>query len=86
MFHFKLFQATSDYENNPQKMKQSTFTRRLKPLLEAKGYTYSKNTLAPLTYWNTDDEKLLEKYDINYKYRFKVEITKYQPLFEKSTR
>lgn len=86
MFHFKLFQATSDYENDPQKMKQSTFTRRLKPLLEAKGYTYSKNTLAPLTYWNTDDEKLLEKYDINYKYRFKVKITKYQPLFEKSTR
>lgn len=83
MFHFKLFQATSDYENNPQKMKQSTFTRRLKPLLEAKGYTYSKNNLAPLTYWNVDDEKLLEKYDINYKYRFKVDIQKKQPLFEK---
>lgn len=83
MYHFKLFQATSDYENNPQKMKQSTFTRRLKPLLEAKGYTYSKNNLAPLTYWNTDDEKLLEKYDINYKYRFKVDIQKKQPLFEK---
>lgn len=83
MYHFKLFQATSDYENNPQKMKQSTFTRRLKPLLEAKGYTYSKNNLAPLTYWNTDDEKLLEKYDINYKYRFKEDIQKKQPLFEK---
>lgn len=83
MYHFKLFQATSDYENNPQKMKQSTFTRRLKPLLEAKGYTYSKNNLAPLTYWNVDDEKLLEKYDINYKYRFKVDIQKKQPLFEK---
>lgn len=83
MYHFKLFQATSDYENNPQKMKQSTFTRRLKPLLEAKGYTYSKNNLAPLTYWNTDDEKLLEQYDINYKYRFKVDIQKKQPLFEK---
>lgn len=83
MYHFKLFQATSDYENNPQKMKQSTFTRRLKPLLEAKGYTYSKNNLAPLTYWNIDDEKLLEKYDINYKYRFKVDIQKKQPLFEK---
>lgn len=83
MYHFKLFQATSDYENNPQKMKQSTFTRRLKPLLEAKGYTYSKNNLAPLTYWNVDDEKLLERYDINYKYRFKVDIQKKQPLFEK---
>ncbi|PAY49818.1 DNA primase family protein [Ligilactobacillus salivarius] len=83
MYHFKLFQATSDYENNPQKMKQSTFTRRLKPLLDAKGYTYSKNNLAPLTYWNVDDEKLLEKYDINYKYRFKVDIQKKQPLFEK---
>ena len=83
MYHFKLFQATSDYENNPQKMKQSTFTRRLKPLLEAKGYTYSKNNLAPLTYWNVDDEKLLEQYDINYKYLFKVDIQKKQPLFEK---
>lgn len=83
MYHFKLFQATSDYENNPQKMKQSTFTRRLKPLLEAKGCTYSKNNLAPLTYWNVDDEKLLEKYDINYKYRFKVDVQKKQPLFEK---
>ena len=83
MYHFKLFQATSYYLKKKKKMKQSTFTRRLKPLLEAKGYTYSKNNLAPLTYWNVDDEKLLEKYDINYKYRFKVDIQKKQPLFEK---
>ena len=64
-------------------MKQQTFTRRLKPLLESKGYTYSKKNLAPLTYWNPSDEKLLEQYDINYKYRVKVDITKYQPLFER---
>ena len=64
-------------------MKQQTFTRRIRPLLEAKGYTYSRHNLAPLTYWNVDDEKLLEKYDINYKYRVKVEIQKKQPLFEK---
>ena len=64
-------------------MKQSTFTRRLKPLLEAKGYTYSKNNLAPLSFWNPSDEKLLEQYDINYKYRVKIDIAKYQPLFEK---
>ena len=83
VFLFKHFQATSDYENNPQKMKQQTFTRRIKPLLEAKGYTYSRNSLAPLNFWNVDDEKLLEQYDINYKYRVKVDITKYQPLFEK---
>lgn len=83
VFLFKHFQATSDYENNPQKMKQQTFTRRIRPLLEAKGYTYNRNNLAPLTYWNTDDEKLLEQYDINYKYRVKVEIQKKQPLFEK---
>ena len=83
VFLFKHFQATSDYENNPQKMKQSTFTRRLKPLLEAKGYTYSKNNLAPLSFWNPSDEKLLEQYDINYKYRVKIDIAKYQPLFEK---
>lgn len=83
VFLFKHFQATSDYENNPQKMKQQTFTRRIRPLLESKGYTYSRNSLAPLTYWNTDDEKLLEQYDINYKYRVKVDIAKYQPLFEK---
>ncbi|MSE06639.1 DNA primase, partial [Lactobacillus salivarius] len=49
----------------------------------AKGYTYSRNSLAPLNYWNVDDEKLLEQYDINYKYRVKVDIAKYQPLFEK---
>lgn len=83
VFLFKHFQATSDYENNPQKMKQQTFTRRLKPLLESKGYIYSKKNLAPLTYWNVDDEKLLEQYDINYKYRVKVDITKCQPLFER---
>ena len=83
VFLFKHFQATSDYENNPQKMKQQTFTRRIRPLLEAKGYTYSRNNLAPLNYWNVDDKKLLEQYDINYKYRVKVEIQKKQPLFEK---
>ena len=86
MFLFKYFQSITDYENNHQAMKQQTFTRRLKPLLRAKGYTYSRNNLALLTYWNVDDEKLIEKYDINYKYRFKVDIQKKQPLFEKDTR
>lgn len=81
-FMFKLFLAAMDDENNPQTMKQATFTRRAKAIMEQKGWQYSRNHLAPLTYWNNHDLSILDNLDMNYKYVVKVDISKYQPLFE----
>lgn len=83
-FLFKFFLATMDYENNPQKLKQSSFTRRAKPLMANKGWEYSRNDLAPLTYWNDSDMDKLDRLDINYKYSVKINPNKYQPLFDKT--
>lgn len=73
-----------DYENNLQKLKQSSFTRRAKPLMANKGWEYSKNNLASLTYWNDSDMDKLDRLDINYKYGVKINPNKYQPLFDKT--
>lgn len=83
-FLFKFFLATMDYENNPQKLKQSSFTKRAKPLMANKGWEYSRNNLAPLTYWNDSDMDKLDRLDINYKYSVKINPNKYQPLFDKT--
>ncbi len=81
-FLFKLFLSCMSYENNPQRMKQNTFTRQAKPLMERLGWSYSRNNLAPLDGWNKDDMKLLEKYDIHYQFNVEVEPHKKQPLFK----
>lgn len=81
-FLFKLFLSCMAYENNPQKMKQNTFTRQAKPLMKKQGWEYSRNNLAPLDQWNVKDMKLLEKYDIHYQFNVEIEPHKYQPLFE----
>lgn len=83
-FLFKLFLATMDYENNPQKIKQNTFTRRAKPLMANKGWKYSRNNLAPLLFWDDNDMEKLKELDIHYKYGVKVNPHKKQPLFFKS--
>ena len=83
-FLFKLFLAAMESENNPQSMKQNTFTRRAKPLMKEKGWRYDRFNLAPLSFWDERDMKILDKLDPHYKYSIDVEITKYQPLFEKT--
>lgn len=85
-FLFKLFLAAMDYENNPQKIKQPTFTRRAKPLMADKGWEYSRNNLAPLLDWENDDMNRLNELDIHYKYGVKVNPSKKQPLFFKSNK
>lgn len=81
-FLFKYFLAAMEYENNPQKLKQPTFTRRAKPLMSNKGWEYSRNNLAPRSYWSDSDMDILNQLDQHYKYGVKVNPDKYQPLFE----
>jgi putative DNA primase/helicase len=85
-FFFKYFLAAMGYENNPQKLKQKTFTRRAKPLMERKGWNYSRNSLAPLSYWNDSDMDKLDHLDPSYKYSVKIAAAKYQPLFDKTNK
>lgn len=83
---FYYFLAAMERENNPQTMKQNTFTNRAKPLMEKVGWEYSRNNLAPLEFWNKADTELLNKLDIGYKYHFKVDTKAKQPLFKKQQR
>lgn len=85
-FLFKLFLSAMDFENNPQSLKQNTFTRRAKPLMKGAGWEYSRNNLAPLELWSEKDLELLKKLDIHYKYSVDVSVNKKQPLFEKSNK
>lgn len=82
-FLFKLFQAWSDYENQPTQMKQNTFTKEIKGIAEKNGWLYSRKNLAPLSFFNQRDMAHLESLDIHYQYRFNVDTTKTQPLIEK---
>lgn len=84
-FLFKFFLAAMEFENNPQKIKQNTFTRRAKPLMANKGWGYSRKNLAPLTHWDDNDMKKLEQLDIHYKYGIKINPHQYRPLFYKPT-
>lgn len=84
VFLFKYFLNTMAYENNPQTMKQATFTRRIKPILEAKGWAYSRKNLALGKYWNEEDKKLLAKYGADFDDRtIEIDIKAYNPLFER---
>ncbi|MGM0259668.1 DNA primase family protein [Enterococcus sp. AZ102] len=84
-FLFKLFQAWSAYENQPTTMKQNTFTKELKSIVEKDGWTYIRNNVAPLHHFYQVDLKQLEKLDIHYKFRFDVDTHKKQPLIEKDS-
>lgn len=83
-FLFKYFLAAMEYENNPQSMKQNTFTHRAKSLMSKKGWDYSRNNLAPLAYWSKEDLELLKRLDIHYKYSVEIDTIKKQPLYKKS--
>lgn len=79
-FLFKFFQAWSDYENQPTKMKQNTFTKELRPLVERNGWQYEPKNLAPIHFFYKDDADRLERLDINYRYSFSKPTDKTQPL------
>ena len=83
-FLFRFFLIAMKYENSPQAIKQATFTKRAKPILEAKGWRYSRRELAPGKHWNEDDKKLLAKYGGNFEDRtIEIDTTAYKPLFER---
>lgn len=84
-FLFKLFQAWSAYENQPTTMKQNTFTKELKSIVEKDGWKYIRNNVAPLHYFYQVDMKQLERLDTHYKFRFDVDTHKKQPLIEKDS-
>lgn len=83
-FLFKLFLAAMDYENNPQSMKQATFTRRIKPIMNQRGWTYERLNLAPLNYWNEQDMKVLDRLDPHYQFSVDIDTQQCRPLFEKT--
>ncbi|MGE7365188.1 DNA primase family protein [Desemzia incerta] len=83
-FIFSLYQAWCDIENNPTKMKQRTFTKNLRNIVAKDGWNYDVKNLAPIHYFSKRDAELLKSWDTNYKYRFEVDIKKYQPLIEKA--
>ncbi len=83
-FLFKFFLVAMKYENNPQTMKQATFTRRARPILEAKGWRYSLNKLSPGKHWNEKDKELLAKYGAPFEDRtLIIDPQAYKPLFER---
>ena len=77
--------ACMDSENNPQKIKQNTFTKRVKKIITDKGWNYSRNNLKPAEYFKKSDIERLDKIDVHYKYRFDYyyNYNRQQPLFEK---
>lgn len=82
-FLFKLFQAWSAYENQPTTMKQNTFTKELKPIVEKDGWTYERKNLAPIHHFYQVDMRQLEKLDIHYKFNFDIDNHKKQPLIKR---
>lgn len=82
---FQTFLAVSDYENNKQKMNQRTFTRRAKPLMLEKGWSFSKNSKRPAqSGWSEEDHTYLsKKYDQNYRYTYTIEANRQQGSFFK---
>lgn len=82
-FLFKLFQASSDYDNQPTQMKQRTFTKELKSVAERHGWQYQPKNLAPLHYFLPEDGEKLKKLDIHYRYNAEINVSQKQPLLEK---
>lgn len=80
---FKLFQAWSDYENQPTKLKQNSFTKEMRSVAEDNGWIYSRNNLALADKFSMADIQFLNSLDIHYKYNFDVDKMKCQPLIRK---
>lgn len=82
-FLFKLFQAWSAYENQPTTMKQNTFTKELKVIVERNNWEYERKNLAPSHYFYQSDMEKLKSLDIHYKFPVDINTKKYQPLINK---
>lgn len=82
-FLFKLFQAWSAYENQPTKMKQNTFTKELKVIVERNDWEYERKNLAPLHYFYQSDMEKLKSLDIHYKFPVDINTKQKQPLINK---
>lgn len=83
-FLFKLFLATMKYENNPQSMRQNTFTKRVQIPLKKIGWLYESKNLKLSKYWDKEDYELLNQYDPENKYDLlQIETHKNMPLFER---
>lgn len=84
---FNYFLVCMKKENRPSRISQNEFTRRIKPILEDKGWRYYKKTKTPTKYWNNEDNALLSKFsalkDTQEIFDFKVDPSKQQPLFAK---
>jgi putative DNA primase/helicase len=77
LFHYFLVVMKNE-ENNPQSIKQNTFTKRAKPILAEMGWRYEPKNLAPLEAWHQDEEKLA--YDGEWS-NFEIKPLQKQPLF-----
>lgn len=88
-FLFNAFLAVMAAENNPQKMKQNTFTKQVKPLMEEQGWRYDRKNLKPGDWFSLKDAEIISEADKGtgtaYGYLAMVETEKKQPLFEKAT-
>ncbi|MHC5269282.1 DNA primase family protein [Enterococcus sp. LJL98] len=73
-FLFATFQAYSDVQNNPTKIKQNTFTKQLKSVLEGTEWSYERKNLAPLDKFNKSDIEVLKEMNLNYKYSYGEEV------------
>lgn len=54
-FLFELYQAWNEDENNSKNMKQRTFTKELRGVVEPVGWEYSRNNHAPLNFFHKAD-------------------------------
>lgn len=85
-FLYADFKAVYLLENNRNtKISQRTFTKQLKPYMEAEGWKYDKNNKKPLEAFHQADWQLyvdkVKEWDITYNYE--KEKTVYQPMFIK---
>lgn len=83
-FLFELYQAWNEEENNNRGMKQNTFTKELRNILEPRLWTYSRNSLAPLNYFHQGDLKAFN--DLDYYTHYspdRIDVKKPQPLFRR---
>lgn len=66
-------------------MNQTTFTKRVKPLMLDKGWFFSKNSKRPAQCgWSESDHNYLsKKYDQNYRYTYTIDASRQQGLFFK---
>jgi len=84
-FLFKYFLTVMEYENNPQTMKQATFTKKIRRYMEARGWTYERKNFTLGKHWNEEDKKLLAKYGAPFEDRtLEIDTKKCVPLFRRN--